>query len=145
LPECPNRNGTASQLLIDTASLYQLAASIYFYTSLMPQALHTVIVDSMVTEAISIMSRLHDRLRSQHLWPIFVSALFVADEVERVVVLDAFAKIQRESPILSAGSAEKALHIVQAVWKRNDLEGTMSYSNTWEGVVRRMSEGLSLG
>lgn len=111
----------------------------------MPQALHTVTVDSMVTEAISIMSRLHDRLRSQHLWPIFVSALFVADEVERVVVLDAFAKIQRESPILSAGSAEKALHIVQAVWKRNDLEGTMSYSNTWEGVVRRMSEGLSLG
>lgn len=137
--------GETSTLLRDTSSFIHLAATIYFYTSLMPQALYIEHVQSLINTAMSIITSLYSHLRSQHLWPIFVTGLFTTDDSDRIVVLDAFEKIQRASPILSAGAAGRARSIVEAVWKKHDIVGTLSYENTWNGLVRRMSEGLSLG
>lgn len=145
IPLDPHSNDETSTLLRDTSSFIHLAATIYFYTSLMPQAQYTDHVHSLVNTAMTIITNLYSHLRSQHLWPIFVTALFTTDDSDRVMILDAFEKIQRASPILSIGAAGRARSIVEAVWKKQDIVGTISYENTWNGLVRQMSEGLSLG
>jgi len=145
LPVSHKSGENGSALLCDTALYIHLAANIYFLTSLTPQTQHYEDVESIVNAASHLTTQLLDRLRSQHLWPLFVTALFVVDDSNRMVMLDAFRKIQQKCPILSAGTAERAKLIVEAVWKRNDLLGSVSYGNTWDGLVRQMSEGLSLG
>lgn len=136
----PSLDVESSDVLTQSASLIHLAARIYYSTSLMSQ---TDRVEGLVHQGILKLSKL--RLRSQHLWPTFVIALFVVEDADRIVILDAFEKIQVESPILSAGSAARARHIVDLVWKRIDLSTNISYERVWDGIVRQMSEGLSLG
>jgi len=150
LPSSPPLDETAKDMLRKTSLLIQKAAIIYFHTSLTPETAHKYEVQGLVREAMHLLEQLFSRLRSQHLWPTFITALFVHEDTDRLFVLDAFDKISQESPIFATGSAMRAKHIAQAVWKRRDLRSEdkaihPTNDNSWKSVVRQMSDGLSLG
>jgi len=141
---------TAKNMFRKTSLLIQKAVMVYFYTSLTPETTYKHDVQGLVREAIHLLEQLFSQLRSQHLWPTFITALFVHEDTDRLFVLDAFDKISQESPIFAIGSAMRAKHIAQAVWKKRDLRSKDKVThpandNSWKSVVRQMSDGLSLG
>lgn len=86
-------------------------------------------------------------LRSAHLWGIFVTALYVSGDAERIFFLRQFDRLQAASPAIGATQAVKA--VLEMVWERQDLEVDVGLADNlglsdWARVVRPLSEGPSL-
>ncbi|CZT11954.1 uncharacterized protein RCO7_11456 [Rhynchosporium graminicola] len=145
LPLSLDPSSAEAQLLISTSTLVHTAAKIYFYTALHNALPSTHIVSVMVSEQVHLIKEMN-LLRSAHLWSLFVTALYAANDEQRIFFLGQFDKLGSASA--SAASTDAARTIVETVWKRRDLEadvvGSQVVMNDWERIVRPMSEGLSL-
>lgn len=145
----PNSESTSkSELLVlaQTSSLIHNAAKIYFYTTLHSAVPSTHIVRRLVNEQVDLIKRL-PKMRSAHLWSIFVTALYAFDDEQRIFFLEQFDKVKEVSATRSATQAAKS--IVQTVWKNRDLEVDSEHivkpgMSDWARFVRPMSENLSL-
>jgi hypothetical protein len=87
------------------------------------------------------------KMRSAHLWSIFVTALYASEDDERIFFLEQFDKLEVVSSTMS--STQAARSIVQTVWKKRDLDAGSDQSleagkSDWVKFVKPMSEGLSL-
>ncbi|CZR51396.1 uncharacterized protein PAC_01271 [Phialocephala subalpina] len=145
----PNSESTSkSELLVlaQTSSLIHNAAKIYFYTTLHSAVPSTHIVRRLVNEQVDLIKRL-PKMRSAHLWSIFVTALYAFDDEQRIFFLEQFDKVKEVLATRSATQAAKS--IVQTVWKNRDLEADSEHMvkpgmSDWARFVRPMSENLSL-
>lgn len=145
LPLSLNSSSAEAQLLFSTSTLVHTAAKIYFYTALHNALPSTHIVRVMVSEQVQLIKEMKF-LRSAHLWSLFITALYAADDEQRIFFLGQFENLGSASA--SAASTDAARTIVETVWKRRDLEadvvGSQVVMSDWERIVRPMSEGLSL-
>ncbi|KAL2064425.1 hypothetical protein VTL71DRAFT_4919 [Oculimacula yallundae] len=145
LPLSLDSSSAEAQLMISTSTLVHTAAKIYFYTALHSALLSTQIIRAMVSEQVQLIKEMKV-LRSAHLWSLFVTSLYAADDEQRIFFLGQFDKLGSASA--SVASTDAARTIVETVWKRRDLEadvvGNRVVMSDWERIVRPMSEGLSL-
>ncbi|OBT68203.1 hypothetical protein VE03_02382 [Pseudogymnoascus sp. 23342-1-I1] len=141
-------SATETIMLLRTSSLIHTATKIYFYTALHSAMPLTPLIQRLVREQIDLISDLPD-LRSAHLWSIFVTALYVENDEDRIFFLRQFERLEAASA--AVGQTATARTVVEIVWKRRDLEvntpmsdGGKGRGSDWERLVRPMSEGISL-
>jgi len=140
---------TETVILSNTANLNHAATKIYFYTALHSALPSTYLIRTLVSEQMSLIETM-PYLRSAHLWSIFVTALYVSSDHERIFFLRQFDRLEAASAAI--GPTQAARTVVETVWKRRDLEvdvavgtaaGDSSLSD-WTRLVRPLSHGLSL-
>ncbi len=146
VPSSVDPSTSEAQTLAQTSTLTHISAKIYFYTALHAALPSTHLVRSLVSEQIDLIKDM-PILRYAHLWSVFVTALYVENDTQRIFFLRQFERLQYGST--SSGSAQAAKAIVETVWKRRDLEADLSQPigsrmSDWDRIVRPMSEGLSL-
>ncbi|KAL2006014.1 hypothetical protein VTN00DRAFT_9668 [Thermoascus crustaceus] len=140
-----------SDILLCTSSLMHTAAKLYFIATLRSADPYAPRTQELVSDAIQWIKPLSPMyLRSAHLWPLFVTAVYVTEDEDRLFLLDQFSVLERQDiSIVAAGSVGRAREIVETVWKRRDLELRSSVSanekNIWARYVQPMSDELSLG
>ncbi|KFZ08864.1 hypothetical protein V502_09092 [Pseudogymnoascus sp. VKM F-4520 (FW-2644)] len=141
-------SATETKMLHHTSSLIHAAAKIYFYTALHSAMPSTPLIQSLVRKQIDLISGLPD-LRSAHLWSIFVTALYVEYDEDRIFFLRQFKRLEAASA--AVGQAATARAVVETVWKSRDLEvntpmsdGGKGGGSDWERLVGPLSEGISL-
>ncbi|KAF3402394.1 hypothetical protein DPV78_003854 [Talaromyces pinophilus] len=141
-------------ILLNTSLLYQTAAKLFFQATLRSLNPQTPKARSLITEIIGYSQQLSPtHLRSAHLWPLFVGAVYsTGDDEERVWFLDQFDIMEKKSQALVArGVLTRVKGIVDNVWKRRDLDCDVVGGSEgegigdWEKYVQPLSEGLSLG
>lgn len=145
LPEDDVTTSPKAIVLARTSSLIHNAAKIYFYTSLHSALPSTHIIRDLVAGQIFLLQSM-TALQSAHLWSIFVTALYVCKDDERIFFLDQFDRLENLSATRS--STQSARTIVQTVWKKRDLDADSEQVepdiSDWVRYVQPMSEGLSL-
>lgn len=140
-----------SDILLRTSAFIHTAAKLYFTAALRSADPYAPRTQGLVREAIQWIKPLSPtHLRSSHLWPLFVTAVYVTEDEDRLFLLDQFSVLERQDiSIVAAGSVGRAREIVETVWKRRDLRQTSSASpneqNIWARYVQPMSDELSLG
>jgi hypothetical protein len=131
------------------------AATLYLQATL-----HSINPYSTTAQSLIAQIKAHTRplspthLRSAHLWPLFVGAVFStgADE-ERVWFLNQFDILEKgERALVARGAVGRVKMIVERVWKRRDLDGGGDHRENeengamdWERYVQPLSDGLCLG
>ncbi|EED14834.1 conserved hypothetical protein [Talaromyces stipitatus ATCC 10500] len=154
LPTPPTTSDEPITILLNTSLLMQTAARLFFQAtlrSLNPQTSHA---RALITEIIGYTQQLSpNHLRSAHLWPLFVGAVYsTGNDEERVWFLDQFDIMEKKSQALVArGVLTRVKDIVENVWKRRDLDcdGVVGADREgigdWEKYVQPLSDGLCLG
>jgi hypothetical protein len=138
-----------SSLLMHTAATLYLQATLH---SINP---YSTTAQSLIAQIIAHTRPLSPtHLRSAHLWPLFVGAVFStgADE-ERVWFLNQFDILEKgERALVARGAVGRVKMIVERVWKRRDLDGGGDHRENeengamdWERYVQPLSDGLCLG
>lgn len=156
LPHTPSDEPVA--ILLNTSLLIQTAAKLFFQATLRSLSPQTPKARSLITEIIGYTKQLSpNHLRSAHLWPLFVGAVYsTGDDEERIWFLDQFDSMEKRSQALVArGVLTRVKGIVGNVWKRRDLDSDVAVGvggsdgeegiGDWEKYVQPLSEGLSLG
>ncbi|TVY43891.1 Transcriptional activator protein [Lachnellula occidentalis] len=139
---------TETIFLSNTSKIIHVATKIYFYTALHSALPSTYLIRSLVGEQMSLIESM-PYLRSAHLWSIFVTALYVSGDEERIFFLRQFDRLEAASAAIGPTQAAKA--VLETVWKRRDLEFDAGKLKTdesglsdWARLVRPLSDGLSL-
>ncbi|TVY13574.1 hypothetical protein LARI1_G006452 [Lachnellula arida] len=137
---------TETIFLSNTSKIIHVATKIYFYTALHSALPCTYLIRSLVSEQMSVIESM-SYLRSAHLWSIFVTALYVSGDEERIFFLRQFDRLEAASAAIGPTQAAKA--VLETVWKRRDLEvdagkADDSGLSDWARLVRPLSDGLSL-
>ncbi|RAO70441.1 uncharacterized protein BHQ10_006453 [Talaromyces amestolkiae] len=145
-------------ILLNTSLLIQTAAKLFFQATLRSLSPQTPKARSLNTEIIGYTKQLSpNHLRSAHLWPLFVGAVYsTGDDEERIWFLDQFDIMEEKSQALVArGVLTRVKGIVGNVWKRRDLDSDVAVGviglegedgiGDWEKYVQPLSDGLSLG
>ncbi|KAG4412355.1 hypothetical protein IFR04_014512 [Cadophora malorum] len=117
--------------ITNTAELYRVAALIYLYQSIIRKPGDCARLKSLVDHALQILKTLG---LCTSPWPLFIIACEVTGDEERVTILDALDKMQRERRI---GNVEIMRNIIEAVWKRADLnvESKVNKRVNWKDLV----------
>ncbi|KAH8704043.1 fungal-specific transcription factor domain-containing protein [Talaromyces proteolyticus] len=162
----PPSSITEVTILQHTSRLIHTSTTLYLQATLRSLSPYSPTAQSLITQIIAHtkpLSPIH--LRSAHLWPLFVGAVFsTGDDAERVWFLNQFDALENdERALVARGSVGRVRGIVERVWKRRDLEGerdhTGGYCNRnnvaenvdvgvkgdWERYVQPLSDGLCLG
>lgn len=141
-------------ILLNTSLLIQTAAKLFFQATLRSLNPQTPKARSLITEIIGYTQQLSpNHLRSAHLWPLFVGAVYsTGDDEERVWFLDQFDIMEKKSQALVArGVLTRVKGIVDNVWKSRDIDCDVvgvsegERIGDWEKYVQPLSDGLSLG
>jgi hypothetical protein len=98
-----------------TATFYHLAALIYFRRQVRHQPTRSPSVQSLVSTALEIASRMEVCTSP---WPMFVVACEVINEVQRVQVLEILTNMETQRGM---GNISVTRMIVEALWKQYDL------------------------
>jgi hypothetical protein len=101
--------------ILNTAELYRLAALIYLHRSVIGTPSDSLVMKDLVTRSLEILERLGVCTSP---WPIFITACEVIGDEQRIKILDAVDKMQKERRI---GNVEIMRSIFEAVWKQADL------------------------
>lgn len=162
---------SASDILLRTSNLIQTSARLYFLATLRSIDPNEPVAKQLVRDVIEWTRPLSPtHLRSAHLWPLFVAAVYATGgDEERVFFLDQFDALDNHhSALVAGGSVRRVREIVVTVWKRRDLatnttfgngssscgssplsetsaKGSMLMENDWAKYVQPLSEGLCLG
>jgi hypothetical protein len=165
---------STSDILLRTSNLIQTSARLYFLATLRSIDPNEPVAKQLVRDVIEWARPLSPtHLRSAHLWPLFVAAVYAAGgDEERVFFLDQFDALDNHhSALVAGGSVRRVKEIVVTVWKRRDLvagtttfgsgnshsscessplaepsaKGFMWMANDWAKYVQPLSEGLCLG
>ncbi|OKL55859.1 hypothetical protein UA08_08879 [Talaromyces atroroseus] len=158
-------------ILHNTSLLIQTSATLYFQATLRSLNPHSARARGLIEQIIKYTRQLSpNHLRSAHLWPLFVGAVYsTGNDEERVWFLDQFDILAKERRALVArGVLRRVKDIVESVWKRRDLDDHCDTDSAgagagagrssdqergispveigdWEKYVQPLSEGLCLG
>lgn len=141
-------------ILLNTSLLIQTAAKLFFQATLRSLSPQTPIARSLITDIIGYTKQLSPtHLRSAHLWPLFVGAVYsTGDDEERVWFLDQFDILEKKSQgLVARGVLTRVKGIVDNVWKRRDLDcdvvggSEREEIGEWEKFVQPLSDELCLG
>ena len=117
--------------IIYTAELYRLAALIYLHRSVISTPSDSIVMKDLVARSLDIIEKLGICTSP---WSIFMTACEVISDEQRVRILKAVDKMQKERRI---GNIEIMRSIIEAVWKQTDLQpcpqGTMRVD--WKSLV----------
>lgn len=121
-----------TDILHHTSNLIHTSAKLYFLATLRSIDPYDPQARQLVRDAIEWARPLSPRhLRSAHLWPLFVAAVYATHDEERVFFLDQFdllllAEGHQSGALVAAGSVGRVREIVETVWKRRDLRSNHS-------------------
>jgi Fungal specific transcription factor domain len=146
-------------ILCNTSLLIRTSATIYFHATLRSLNPHSARARALIEQIIGYTRHLSpNNLRSAHLWPLFVGAVYsTGNDEERVWFLNQFDVLGKEQRALVArGALRRVREIVESVWKRRDLDDEHEHDSQqrrvgvaeigdWEKYVQPLSEGLCLG
>ncbi|KAL1969319.1 hypothetical protein VTN77DRAFT_9511 [Rasamsonia byssochlamydoides] len=126
---------SASDILLRTSSLIHTAAKLYYLATLRSIDPYSPTARQLVQDAIEWTRPLSPtHLRSAHLWPLFVAAVYATEDEERVFFLDQFDVLEgQHSALVAAGAVGRVRGIVETVWKRRDLRSTSTSTSTSSG------------
>ncbi|KAG0645072.1 L-arabinose-responsive transcription regulator ARA1 [Hyphodiscus hymeniophilus] len=117
--------------IINTAELYRLATLIYLHRSVLTTPSDSGIMKDLVSRSLHIIEEIGVCTSP---WPIFMAACEVIGDDQRVRILDAVDKMQKERRI---GNVEIMRNIIETVWKQVDLhpcpQGQMRVD--WKSLV----------
>jgi hypothetical protein len=102
--------------IIRTAELYRLAALVYLHTTIIPLPRSSPELQCIIQQSLSLMEEIG---LCTSPWPLFVTALEVNIEKDRIRVLNILETMQRVRRI---GNVDVLQRVVEAVWKRADLD-----------------------
>lgn len=103
--------------ILQTAELYRLASIIYLHTTSLPLARSSAQFQSLVSRVLGLLETLSVCTSP---WPLFVTALEVDNDADRVRILRVLETMQK---IRRIGNVEVLQSVVVAVWKLMDLRG----------------------
>lgn len=103
--------------ILQTAELYRLASMIYLHTTSLPLARSSAQFKSLVSRALRLLETFSVCTSP---WPLFVTALEVDNDADRVRILRVLETMQR---IRRIGNVDVLQGVVAAVWKLMDLRG----------------------
>ncbi|KIM99357.1 hypothetical protein OIDMADRAFT_127129 [Oidiodendron maius Zn] len=101
--------------ILQTAELYRLASIIYLYTTSLPIVRSSAQFQSLISRALGLLEAFAVCTSP---WPLFVTALEVNNDADRVRVLRVLETMQR---IRRIGNVDILQRVVVAVWKLMDL------------------------
>lgn len=111
-----NKSGRLDESkILNTAELYRLATLIYLHRSVIGTPPDSLAMKYLVARCLEILEELGVCTSP---WPIFITASEVIGDEQRIKVLDAVDKMQKERRI---GNVEIMRNIIEAVWKQADL------------------------
>jgi hypothetical protein len=117
--------------ILNTAELYRIAALIYLHRSVIWTSTDSGVMKDLVARSLNILGKL---TVCSSPWPIFMTSCEVIGDEQRIRILDAMDKMQKERRI---GNVEIIRNIIEAVWKQTDLdpsqEGRMRVD--WKSLV----------
>jgi hypothetical protein len=102
--------------IIQTAELYRFGALIYLHTTILPLPRSSAQLQSLVAQSLGLLETFSVCTSP---WPLFVTALEVNNDTDRVRVLSVLEIMQRVRRI---GNVDVLERVVEAVWKRMDLK-----------------------
>ena len=101
--------------IVQTAEIYRLAALIYLYTTILPLPRSSAQLQSLVSRSLDL---LESFTVCTSPWPLFVTALEVNNDKDRIRILRVIETMQKVRRIANVDLLQT---IVEAVWKRTDL------------------------
>lgn len=114
-----------------TAELYRIAALIYIHEAVIQKPTSSLEIQALVEMALAVLGELEVCTSP---WPLFVVACEVIGDEQRMIILDILEKMQKERRI---GNVEIIRTIIEAVWKRTDLNtaANLSARIDWRDLV----------
>lgn len=104
-----------SKRILQTAELYRLASSIYLHTTLLPLSRSSSQLQSLVSRSLELLEMFPVCTSP---WPLFVTALEVNNDTDRVRVLHVLEVMQRVRRI---GNVDVLQKVVETFWNQMDL------------------------
>lgn len=101
--------------ILNTAELYRLAALIYLHRSVIWSSRDSGVMKDLVARSLKMLEEVGVCTSP---WPIFMIACEVIGDDQRIKILDAVDKMQKERRI---GNVQIMRSIIEAVWKQADL------------------------
>ncbi|TVY43650.1 hypothetical protein LSUB1_G001009 [Lachnellula subtilissima] len=115
-----------SKRILQTAELYRLAALIYLHTTLLPLPRPSSPLQSLVSRSLGLLEMFPVCTSP---WPLFVTALEVNNDTDRVRVLHVLEVMQRVRRIGNVGVLQK---VVETFWKQMDLRDTGNHDERFD-------------
>ncbi|KAG4428744.1 hypothetical protein IFR05_015775 [Cadophora sp. M221] len=124
------RRDLDTSLITQTAELYRIASLIYLYQSVAHKPTGCPEFKHLVNDALVILRKLGVCTSP---WPLFIVACEVTDDEQRVVILETLEKMR---VVRRIGNVEIMRNIIEAVWKRGDLNAVESGMRVnWRDLV----------